>query len=256
MGCELPPVIDASAGAQEPFRLKPGHVHVWLASLDDAAADEAVFDGSLSDEERGRARQLLFAPDRRRFLLSHLVLRGLLGRYLARHPSAIHLTHGPWGKPRLVDPVGIDFNLAHSGGLAAYAFGRDRQVGIDIERIRPMLSAMTLADRYFTQFEAQALEQTSDAERTALFFSYWVRKEAVLKASGYGLHLSLRSVEVAGDQRQTRGVIARLPDGASATWQIVDLLEGGEYRAAVAVDRPPRGLSCRRISSEFLIGYC
>ena len=153
------------------------------------------------------------------------------------------MTHGPWGKPRLVDAVGVDFNLAHSGGLAAYAFGRDRQVGIDVERIRLTLNAKTLADRYFTPSEAQAIGQTSEGERTALFFTYWVRKEAVLKAIGYGLRMSLSAVEVAGDQRHGRGVVVRLPAGTSANWQIADLPAGEDTRAAVAVDRPPR---CRR----------
>lgn len=247
---------DASAGPQEPFKLESGDVHVWLACLDDAVGGEAVFAGNLSDEELNRAQQLLFAADRRRFLLSHLLLRALLSRYLAQDPRSINLTHGPWGKPRLVDAVGVDFNLAHSGGLAAYAFGRDRQVGIDVERIRLTLNAKTLADRYFTPSEAQAIGQTSEGGRTALFFTYWVRKEAVLKAIGYGLRMSLSAVEVAGDQRHGRGVVVRLPAGTSANWQVADLPAGEEYRAAVAVDRPPRCLSCRQIPSAFPIGYC
>jgi 4'-phosphopantetheinyl transferase len=245
----------ASADPQEPFSLESGDVHVWLASLDDVAVDDAVFAGSLSDEELNRARQLLFEVDRRRFLLSHLLLRALLSRYLGEDTHAIHLTRSPLGKPLLVDAARVDFNLAHSGGLAAYAFGLDRRVGIDVERIRPTLNVKALAERYFTSFEAQAIADNCERDRSARFFTYWVRKEAVLKATGYGLRLPLSAVDVAGNKRSD-GAIAGARVGTTSDWHIVDLAVGEEYCAAAAVDRPPRRLSCQRMSSESLIGYC
>ena len=213
-----------------------GDVHVWLANLDDAAVDAAVFAPILSNDELNRARRRLFEVDRRRFLLSHLLLRALLERYLGQDARAIQFTHSPSGKPLLVDAGGVDFNLAHSGGLAAYAFGRDRQVGIDVERIRPTLDVMALAERYFTPFEAQAIREASEQERLARFFTYWVRKEAVLKATGYGLRLSLSAVDVAGDRRHPSGLIARVPIGTRSDWQIVDLAAG---------DSIPRGCGRR-----------
>jgi 4'-phosphopantetheinyl transferase len=243
-----------TADPQEPFRLEPGDVHVWLARIDDnVAPGDPLFADTLSDTELNRARQLLFDADRRRFLISHLLFRALLSRYLGRDARAIRLTHSPWGKPLLVDASGVDFNLAHSGGLAAYAFALHRQVGVDVERIRPTLDVKALAGRYFTPFEAQVLGETPEKERSARFFTYWVRKEAVLKGTGYGLRLSLSAVDVAGDQRDGGAVIAHVPVATPSDWQIMDLAAGEQHCAAVAVDRPPRCLSCRQISSESML---
>ncbi len=47
---------------------------------------------------------------------------------------------GPNGKPvlsRKTDSLGLCFNLSHSHGLAMLAVALGREVGIDVERIRP-----------------------------------------------------------------------------------------------------------------------
>jgi 4'-phosphopantetheinyl transferase len=245
----------APADPQQSFRLESGDVHVWLASIDGAILDDAAFVGRLSDEELNRARQLVFDVDRRRFLISHLLLRALLGRYVGKDAATIQLTHSALGKPLLAEAARVDFNLAHSGGLAAYVFGLDQQVGIDVEQIRPTLDVQALAERYFTPLEARAIRETAEKDRPVRFFTYWVRKEAVLKATGYGLRVPLSAVDVTGDQSRG-GAVARLRVGTTPDWHIVDLPVSEEYRAAAAVNQPPRRLSCQQMSSECVIGYC
>ena len=149
----------------------------------------------------------------------------------------------------LLDAVGLDFNMAHSGEFAAYVIALQRQVGIDVERVRADLNIESLVDRYFTPLEAQLVRQGAE-DPTTTFFSYWVRKEAVLKATGYALRFPLRSVDVARGASTSGEVFTHVPSWAISDWRIMDVPAGPAYRAAVAVDAAPRRLRCSRISAE------
>jgi 4'-phosphopantetheinyl transferase len=233
------------------FRLEPGDVDVWLAPIDTRSNAIADLGSSLSADEIERARRFVFEVDRQRFLLSHTLVRVLLSRYTAVPATHLRITRAVSGKPMLFDAGGLDFNMAHSGELVAYAIARQRQVGIDVERVRADLSIEPLVDRHFTPFEAHAIRRGA-GDPTTTFFSYWVRKEAVLKATGYALRFPLRFVEVARGASPSGEIFIRVPSWAVPDWQIRDVPAGPAYRAAVAVDATPRRLRCRRIPAELV----
>ena len=86
------------------------------------------------------------------------------------------------GRPHF-DGVGApDFNLSHSGGLAAAVLGTCR-VGIDIQEELPSLDTAKLAARFFGKNEQARLQ---GAPRH-LFFELWTKKEALGKLLGQGL---------------------------------------------------------------------
>jgi 4'-phosphopantetheinyl transferase len=248
--CESGP-MSVPRGFSETFRLEPGDVDVWLAPIDTRSNSIADLGSVLSADEIERARRFVFEADRQRFLLSHVLVRVLLSRYTAVPVTHIRITRAVSGKPMLLDAVGLDFNMAHSGELAAYAIALQRQVGIDVERVRADLNIESLVDRYFTPFEAQAIRRGAE-DPTTTFFSYWVRKEAVLKATGHALRFPLRSVDVARGASTSGEVFTHVPSWAIPDWRIMDVPAGPAYRAAVAVDAAPRRLRCRRISAEFV----
>ncbi|HET9198541.1 MAG TPA: hypothetical protein VFN92_09855 [Solirubrobacterales bacterium] len=144
-----------------PDRLDPpdSEVHVWRAELDEPRWPSAE---GLPEDERKRAESLLRALPRRRWIASRWALRGVLGRYLGRAPAAIRLAAGERGKPRLAEPVaGLAFNLSHSDRLALIAVARDREVGVDLERV---------ADKHPRDF-----------------YDRWAEREARAKCLGIGL---------------------------------------------------------------------
>ena len=55
-------------------------------------------------------------------------------------------------------------------------------VGIDIERIK-LMTDLTLAKRYFTDTEYQALLQIDESLQTDAFYFLWAAKEAIIKAA-------------------------------------------------------------------------
>jgi 4'-phosphopantetheinyl transferase len=94
------------------------------------------------------------------------------------------------------DGARVGFNLSHSGDAVLYALASEREVGVDIELIRPELAYSRLAERFFTPREAAALEVLPAARRLEAFYVYWVLKEAVVKLAGDGLARLLKEVDV------------------------------------------------------------
>jgi 4'-phosphopantetheinyl transferase len=162
----------------------PGEVHLWQEALDRREEELERLREALSEEELRRAGRYHFERDRVRFVAGRGLLRRLLGRYLGVAPARVEIRTGPHGKPAV---EGLRFNLAHSGGLALYAFSRERELGVDLEQIRPVRDAEAIAERLFTAEENAMLRELAEPERLEAFFRLWTRKEACMKAAGTGL---------------------------------------------------------------------
>ena len=116
-------------------------VQCWTLCISAVAARQADYGRQLSEQERERAKRLHFAPDRARFVCTRAVLRGLLGQYLSLPPEEIVFSYGPQGKPALLEDE-LQFSVAHSGDYALLVFCAGAEVGVDIERQRPMVTAL------------------------------------------------------------------------------------------------------------------
>lgn len=171
--------------------------------------------------------RLPFAPTQGRAPLLRL-----LGAYLGREATAVHLVEGEHGRPALADASALDFNWSHSGHLALVAVARGIVPGADIERLRPRPRAWALAQRYFTPAEAAALSRLAPDEREVAFLRLWTAKEAVLKALGRGLAFGLHRLDIAydGDAPQLRALEGDDP----AHWQLHALRAGDDCVATLA----------------------
>lgn len=150
----------------------------------------------LDPVERVRLDRLRFASDRHLFLVSHALLRCVLGLSLGREPESLGFERGVHGKPQLSDPdaasASLAFNLSHSGGHAVVAVRAGAAaIGVDIESHRPGRRFDALAQRYFSVEEVAALRAMHDDARSERFYDLWTLKEAYLKARGTGLQLPL-----------------------------------------------------------------
>jgi len=167
------------------------HVHIWQWNLDAGErGDFARYWATLSIEERQRADKFRFERHRRRFVAGRGALRRILGRYLALPPQAVALDYGPHGKPFCASQPAqwaLSFNLSHSGNAAALAIARGFEIGIDVEQMRPIEENVPL--EAFSARERAAFAALPDAQRQAVFFENWARKEACLKALGTGFTL-------------------------------------------------------------------
>jgi 4'-phosphopantetheinyl transferase len=125
-------------------------------------------------------------------------MRLILSDYAGVSPEGLVYCEEGNRKPGLAGPAGdVRFNLTHSEGLALLAVARALELGVDMERVRPMPGALSLAQRFFAPEEISDLQSvwgTPDGEPA--FFRCWTRKEAVLKASGAGLRFPLSAFAV------------------------------------------------------------
>ena len=176
-------------------RLSDDEIHVWCVELD-AAGEEAALAAYLSaDEHEAERAGLLSGTHQRRFVVARGMLRQLLGRYLDRDPGAVAFARGAHGKPFLQKGE-LHFNVSHTHELALYAIARDREVGVDVEWMRPQVAHEQIAARFFSLEEQEALAQVPDEERRAAFYNIWTRKEAYVKARGDGIAAGLGTFAV------------------------------------------------------------
>jgi 4'-phosphopantetheinyl transferase len=219
-----------------PPPLAGDEIHLWRIGLDAAAADV------LSEDERGRAGRFRFERDRRHFAAARGALREILAGYLGEPPERLRFGQSVHGKPVLAWPAAssVRFNVSHSDALALIAVSRGREVGVDVEALRPLPDADALAQRFFSAAERADLARLTEARRHQAFFSCWTRKEAYLKAIGCGLlqPLDAFDVSVAPEDVDCR---LRVPDQPAEAWhwRLLSLDAGPGYAAAVAGSHSP-----------------
>jgi 4'-phosphopantetheinyl transferase len=161
----------------------------------------------------------VFEKDRQRFVSARGALRLLLARYLNRGPDRIVFRYGPHGKPALAgeptDSPDLRFNVSHSGDYCLCAVTVSREVGVDVELVRPDVECLQLAERFFTRREYEDLLQQPEEARRTRFFRYWTCKEAYLKTRGIGISSGMARLDVTFS---VDGSVGCWPeDGASAS---------------------------------------
>lgn len=223
------------------LRLPEDDVHVWCARLDRPAGRTHLDEQVLSSDERERTARFRFPSDRLRFVAARAILRTLAGRYLELPGSAVWFRYGPFGKPSLDERqgLGLRFNLAHSGGLAVYAFARSREVGVDVEAEQSIRRPAAVPDSFFTASERQAIaDLPADARRRAAL-TLWTRKEAYLKAVGCGLQLDPNDFEVSVPP--VSPALLRVPDRLAdgRRWILHDVPPAPGFAGCLCVEGDP-----------------
>jgi 4'-phosphopantetheinyl transferase len=174
-------------------------VHVRIACLDRPHSEQSYFESILAKDEMDRANRFYFHKDRARFVAGRGLLRIILSSYVGVPPGEIIFTYGSRGKPALqpeIDQPAIEFNLAHSHGMAIYAITQDRPVGVDIEFIQADFPVEDVATNFFSVAELSMLQALPRKLRVEAFFKCWTRKEAFIKALGDGLSCPLADFDV------------------------------------------------------------
>jgi len=226
----------AEGGARH--ELAGDEIHVWRAALDLPAETVARLGETLSADERERAARFRIERVRRRYVVARGLLRTVLGRYLGRPPEELRFEYGTNGKPALApgEDGGLRFNVSHSDDLGVFAVARGREIGVDVERLRPVPRAEQIAERFFSLPERVAFRGVPAERKVEAFFTCWTRKEAYIKARGEGLSHPLDQFAVS----LVPGEPARLwpagdGDGSEVThWSLEALPPWPGYVAALA----------------------
>lgn len=229
---------------QAQLTLYPGEVHIWRASLDLPPSQFRSLARTLSADELYRAGKLYFEQGRQRFIAGRGQLRTILGHYTGQPASNLKFAYGRYGKPVLAGPEGayLKFNLSHSDGQALYAITLDCELGVDIERVRPVQDVTQIVERFFSAAEYQVFANLPTGQQLTAFFNSWTRKEAFLKATGEGLTRSLDECETTFLPGQPARLLSVAGNASlAANWSLYALQTGTGFVAALAIqDRVDR----------------
>ncbi len=174
-------------------------IEVLMSRLDVPPEAVQASAALLSEAERDRARRFAFERDRHRFIVARARLRELLGERLCVRPDSVELEYGAHGKPALAPRFaasGLRFNVSHCGDVAAHAFSRGREIGVDVEAVRKVPDGDEIAARFFSRRESEDYLALDPGDRPVGFFNCWTRKEAFIKAIGDGLSYPLDRFDV------------------------------------------------------------
>lgn len=222
----------------QPPALARDAIHVWRASVPDEAYADQRLRWALGDDERTRAEHFRFSRDRDRFVFRRAMMKLVLAQYLGVDVLELRFDRGRCGKPTLAPPfdrADLQFNLSHSNGMVLLAIARNREVGVDVECIRPDVEIEQIARLVFSDREASALTALHASDRPGAFFACWTRKEAFAKATGQGLSRALDDFEVSLAPGEAAALVSTRDDPTEAArWMLEDLHPESGYCAALA----------------------
>ncbi len=176
------------------MRIAPGEIHVWRARVSDFAPHARALESLLSQEEHTRANRYSTSQGCNAFIIRRSLRRLLLSSYLGVAPDALVFKDGPHGKPmleaRLNRKARLRFSTSSSGDQILMAFANDREVGVDIEVLRPVTWEQ-LAPWFLPEWMVTTLTKMNAQDRQNRFFRLWSRMEACVKTSGNGITAKL-----------------------------------------------------------------
>jgi len=227
------------------FSLKENTLHVW--AFDWTNAVEFFFgqmQSFLSSDERARMERYKMSDDRARFCIGRAMLRHLGGRYFGRDGRTLQISFGDHGKPRWQEPFDdLCFSVSHSGAWVMMAFSRRREVGIDVQLMdrRSSMDCMKIASHAFHPDEVDFLKSCAEDIRRQKFYEIWTCKEAVIKASGEGVHGAMEKFSVLPlpEMEQWMSV---------GRWQLRSLDVDTDTKAAIVVEGKAENIDVKRLS--------
>ena len=175
--------------------LREEEIRIFALSLDAQAHQSNIDQTALTEEEAHRAERFRFIIDKNRFISGRTIARRAI-RSLLNSSSNLSFTETRNKKPVLSVDRSIQFNISHSGQWVIVAMTLDDPLGVDVEYQDGCKDINGLGKRVMTEKEFALFTAAPDSDRLDLFYSLWVRKEAVLKCMGTGFSLDPRSIEV------------------------------------------------------------
>ncbi len=164
-------------------------VEVWKIQV--STCQMAEYLALLSSNESNRMVRFRLREDQDRYAVAHGSLRLILGQKLGMSPDELEFAQSELGKPYLLTKD-LKFNLSHSGDWVWIAVAESTEVGIDVEKIKS-IDGDALIQRFGSEEELEFFRGLTQQKQLEAFFTWWTRKEALLKAVGKGLSGGLSS---------------------------------------------------------------
>lgn len=147
----------------------------------------------VSEEKKERISRFHWFEDAQRSLFGDVLVRYAICKRLNNNNSELVFGANEYGKPVLLKPNEIHFNISHSGNWVVCAVD-DNAVGIDVETVKPI--DIKIAERFFSRNEYTSLQNQPKEMRLKFFYIIWTLKESYIKMEGKGLSIPLNSFTI------------------------------------------------------------
>ncbi|VAW77368.1 hypothetical protein MNBD_GAMMA12-3642 [hydrothermal vent metagenome] len=187
---------------------------------------------SLSTKESLKLESIKLKSRRDQFIITRAITRKIIADSINCPQNEIDFGIQQYGKPYCSTPnIGLHFNLSHSLDVGVIAINLTQEIGIDVQQHRPQQRIIKMAQRFFSDSEIQLIEQLPEADLERAFFHIWVRKEALLKATGTGFTQGLSRYAVVSDQLKSSQCYLQCDNN---DYYIHDIPAPPHYSSAVA----------------------
>jgi 4'-phosphopantetheinyl transferase len=210
-------------------------VEVWMLRLPLPDGAEGELERVLTEDELCQADAYVRPGSRERFVARRSLLRHVLGARLGSDPRRIRFVRERYGKPRLSCASDLRFNVSDTQGLVAVALTRGREVGVDVEFLKPR-PFVALASATFTRGELESVMSVPDRSRKEVFYEHWTGKEAYAKAVGLGLRFPFRRIPIGQLGEMPASLAPVSAPGKHGPWAGARLTGGDHHRAAVVAE--------------------
>lgn len=247
--------MSLSLSSEPPPALESGRIDVWYTRVDQVAPELALrYRALLTPSELAQHDRFHFEKDRHRYLVTRTLVREVLSHYVPVAPDAWRFEADPYGKPHLVDPVGlarrIVFNLSHTDGLVVLGLCLDRALGVDTESMQRQ-APLDVAERFFSASENSRLRSLPAPDQALRFWQLWTLKESYIKARGMGLSLPLDQFSFELDVPDSISIsFAPGFEDSPSRWQFWQIRPTGHHLISICAEAsgandPPIRLSVR-----------
>lgn len=211
-------------------------VHVWQADLKTLSVYPKEISKTLSPYELDRASKFRFIKDQELFILRHYQLRLILSKYCNCKPHQLVFRYNSYKKPFISIPEfkQIKFNMTYSSDLMLVGLCKQKDIGIDIEKVHEIHDLENIAVENFSRQELEFLK--SKLNKTNTFFKIWTSKEAFIKAIGKGIYYPLKSfcIDFNSSGNYEHPINFKHPL-ESKLWRTAELNTSDGYIASIAI---------------------
>lgn len=176
----------------------------------------------LNEQEKARALTFTRQDLQKKYIKMRAVLKHILSKYMHVNARQVVISTAKYGKPFIETTHDLHFNVSDKGNRFVIAVSNIDPVGIDIEQERVRQNLPALVKKCFSEKEAQFYFSLPQQQQTSMFYRFWVRKEAYVKAVGRGISLGLKQCVI---DPTNHAHFLSLPSscGLGSDWRIVDV---------------------------------
>ncbi|EJQ37426.1 phosphopantetheine-protein transferase domain protein [Bacillus cereus BAG5X1-1] len=171
---------------------------VKIMDISDQKIDEICL--WIDEDKRCKLEKFINKKDKLRTLIGELLIRTLINKRFKLSNKDIIMGKNQYGKPYFKYNPRYNFNISHSENFVVCAID-DKPIGIDIEKIKH-IEYEEIAKNFFSKTEYNYITQGDLKCQIGNFYEIWTLKESVVKCSGRGLSMPLKSfsVEIGSDK--------------------------------------------------------